>query len=186
MLSMIMQMLFNGGAQAGPSKSEGLDDDVRPPSTTTTTPPPPPPSKTHDSPDYALSVRPNPLRIQCRSARLSATARFVARKARGRERGQHDSPALGLALGGQPWARLTPIASAFLFPLSGSRAAYPRTPRTAPRTTAEPETSFSHPMEPRRDAANGSVGSISHPRSALLLLATRPRATKLYLLRGPT
>ncbi|XP_034255459.1 uncharacterized protein LOC117653717 isoform X3 [Thrips palmi] len=27
MLSMIMQMLFNGGAQAGPSKSEGLDDD---------------------------------------------------------------------------------------------------------------------------------------------------------------
>ncbi|XP_034255460.1 uncharacterized protein LOC117653717 isoform X4 [Thrips palmi] len=53
MLSMIMQMLFNGGAQAGPSKSEGLDDDVRP--TTTTTPPPPPPSKTHDSSDYALS-----------------------------------------------------------------------------------------------------------------------------------
>ncbi|KAE8751845.1 hypothetical protein FOCC_FOCC001322 [Frankliniella occidentalis] len=55
MLSMIMQMLFNGGAQAGPSKSEGLDDDVRPTPTTTTTPPPPPPSKTHDSSDYALS-----------------------------------------------------------------------------------------------------------------------------------
>ncbi|KAJ1525149.1 hypothetical protein ONE63_009985 [Megalurothrips usitatus] len=55
MLSMIMQMLFNGGAaQAGPSKSEGLDEDVRP-ATTTTTPPPPPPSKTHDSSDYALS-----------------------------------------------------------------------------------------------------------------------------------
>ena len=31
MLSMIMQMLFNGGAQAGPSKSEGLDDDTMAP-----------------------------------------------------------------------------------------------------------------------------------------------------------